>query len=259
MAEGFIALFKPAGIHSTMMASRNELARGSKESLSLLGWIHGQPISEPWREALRRGWEKNNLEHGGMASAAPELGMLSRLDLSTSGIVVFAANPEAYKEAKTLQEHELLIKSYTFIASRRGTMAGGLVGSRPLECPQDLQSLLGQGGEIEIASRFRAFGPRGARVACLGAEEGTEKEKRAAPGIYRTSLRLLGSNKSAVLGEATIHRGFRHQIRAHLAWAGFPILGDTLYGGLGAERMYLEASSVELRRIGAPPDRKSVV
>ena len=28
-----------------------------------------------------------------------------------------------------------------------------------------------------------------------------------------------------------IHRGFRHQIRCHLTWAGFPILNDSLYGG----------------------------
>jgi 23S rRNA pseudouridine1911/1915/1917 synthase len=28
-----------------------------------------------------------------------------------------------------------------------------------------------------------------------------------------------------------IRRGFRHQIRCHLAWIGKPILYDTLYGG----------------------------
>jgi 23S rRNA pseudouridine1911/1915/1917 synthase len=31
-----------------------------------------------------------------------------------------------------------------------------------------------------------------------------------------------------------IRRGFRHQIRCHLAWLGFPITGDALYGGLPA-------------------------
>jgi 23S rRNA-/tRNA-specific pseudouridylate synthase len=28
-----------------------------------------------------------------------------------------------------------------------------------------------------------------------------------------------------------LRRGFRHQIRCHLAWLGFPILNDRLYGG----------------------------
>jgi 23S rRNA pseudouridine1911/1915/1917 synthase len=29
-----------------------------------------------------------------------------------------------------------------------------------------------------------------------------------------------------------IWKGFRHQIRAHLAWFGMPILNDKLYGGV---------------------------
>jgi 23S rRNA pseudouridine1911/1915/1917 synthase len=32
-----------------------------------------------------------------------------------------------------------------------------------------------------------------------------------------------------------IRRGFRHQIRCHLAWLGYPILGDPLYGLQTAE------------------------
>jgi 23S rRNA pseudouridine1911/1915/1917 synthase len=28
-----------------------------------------------------------------------------------------------------------------------------------------------------------------------------------------------------------LKRGFRHQIRCHLAWTGFPILNDPVYGG----------------------------
>lgn len=38
--------------------------------------------------------------------------------------------------------------------------------------------------------------------------------------------------------------GRTHQIRVHLSEAGLPILGDTLYGGLEAKRMYLHASEL---------------
>ena len=50
---------------------------------------------------------------------------------------------------------------------------------------------------------------------------------------------------------ATILKGFRHQVRVHLAFLGFPILGDPLYGAAVPEgfpvRMYLHAARIELR------------
>jgi 23S rRNA-/tRNA-specific pseudouridylate synthase len=39
----------------------------------------------------------------------------------------------------------------------------------------------------------------------------------------------------------SLSRGFRHQIRAQLAWIGLPIAGDTLYGGAPDERLRLYA------------------
>jgi len=48
----------------------------------------------------------------------------------------------------------------------------------------------------------------------------------------------------------SIRRGFRHQVRAHLAHLGYPILGDPLYGAPvppgHMERMYLHAVRIEL-------------
>ncbi|MDE6718575.1 MAG: RluA family pseudouridine synthase, partial [Treponemataceae bacterium] len=37
-----------------------------------------------------------------------------------------------------------------------------------------------------------------------------------------------------------------HQIRAHLSQCRMPILGDTLYGGESAQRIFLHAQKLEL-------------
>jgi 23S rRNA pseudouridine1911/1915/1917 synthase len=73
-----------------------------------------------------------------------------------------------------------------------------------------------------------------------------EKKDRPAArdrgGYYRTEIIALkefsglpsagGQGKAAGLRvfRLRIRRGFRHQIRCHLAWIGEPILNDTLYG-----------------------------
>ena len=49
---------------------------------------------------------------------------------------------------------------------------------------------------------------------------------------------------------AWILKGFRHQVRVHLAFLGFPIFGDPLYGaavpGGCPARMYLHAGRITL-------------
>jgi 23S rRNA-/tRNA-specific pseudouridylate synthase len=65
-------------------------------------------------------------------------------------------------------------------------------------------------------------------------------------------LETLARNLSAgdvsltVAAEAAINIGFRHQIRAHMAWCCYPIWGDRLYGGADAPRLCLECLNLEL-------------
>ena len=65
----------------------------------------------------------------------------------------------------------------------------------------------------------------------------------------RTWLTPVLARGDWLLVEATIHLGFRHQIRAHLAHAGYPIAGDDLYGGpkiANLERLFLHAAGLKL-------------
>src|SRR4029077_7521832 len=49
--------------------------------------------------------------------------------------------------------------------------------------------------------------------------------------------------------EAEPLTGRTHQIRVHAAEAGFPILGDQLYGGTAAARVYLHAKELTLKHL----------
>ncbi len=60
-----------------------------------------------------------------------------------------------------------------------------------------------------------------------------------------TEAVVLARNGTHALLDVTIHTGVTHQVRVHLAAAGFPVLGDTLYGapasGLAPGRHALHA------------------
>lgn len=56
-------------------------------------------------------------------------------------------------------------------------------------------------------------------------------------------LRVLSADLALV--EASPVTGRRHQVRAHLAALGFPLLGDPLYGGKPASRPFLHARCLD--------------
>jgi 23S rRNA pseudouridine1911/1915/1917 synthase len=61
----------------------------------------------------------------------------------------------------------------------------------------------------------------------------------------RTHYSTLGRAPDRALLEVELDTGRRHQIRAHLAWLGHPVLGDPRYGTAGG-RMGLHALRLEI-------------
>jgi 23S rRNA (cytosine1962-C5)-methyltransferase len=150
------------------------------------------------------------------------LAIMHRLDKETSGVLVFAKSSLANRSLTSQFTEHKVRKTYlllTDVAPRRPpssartalVRAGAKYISRPVY----------PGGEI-AETRFRS----------LSAE----------------SKRLLGTPTAPGLTviEAEPVTGKTHQIRVHAAELGFPILGDTLYGGRPAQRVCLHAAKLSL-------------
>jgi 23S rRNA pseudouridine1911/1915/1917 synthase len=106
-----------------------------------------------------------------------------------------------------------------------------------------------------IESRFRTWGKGAKEVRPITAESGKFAKKKAGERSYQTEVRLKmpasGALRERCKATCTISRGFRHQVRCHLAWAGYPVVGDMLYhpkyrAGLtaGAEMLFFASALI---------------
>jgi len=140
-----------------------------------------------------------------------EGGVLHRLDTATQGLVLISKNQVFFDFIKEQQYEGKFVKEYFAQLSSLGHSET----SWP-ECPFNLKE-----GQICISSYFRPFGKnRGEVRPAL-----TSTKKNATQTTYDTMVKLISPNK--VLCQ--ISKGFRHQIRCHLAWMDHPIKGDKIY------------------------------
>jgi 23S rRNA pseudouridine1911/1915/1917 synthase len=79
---------------------------------------------------------------------------------------------------------------------------------------------------LVIESYFRPYGP-GKKLVRPVINDGKKHKEIAMDkgGFYKTEITGIDGNVFTM----RIRRGFRHQIRCHLCWIGFPILNDPLY------------------------------
>ena len=70
--------------------------------------------------------------------------------------------------------------------------------------------------------------------------------KKAGSVLYDTSIKIMSMDRDTVQVECKIAKGFRHQVRCHLAWLGLPVIGDKLYNPIKSDgKMKFSATGME--------------
>ena len=165
-----------------------------------------------------------------------EYGLLHRLDTATDGLMVIAVSQESYDFLCTEQAEGRFIKTYTAecnILLDNAKLLGGF--------PPDSPTL------PEISSYFRAYGEGRKEVRPV-----TEKSGKAALSklgkakLYTTKIEITRLSDTKARAICQITEGYRHQVRCHLAWAGYPVVGDPLYNSdkKKAENLMFSATKI---------------
>lgn len=135
-------------------------------------------------------------------------GLVNRLDNDTSGLVLAARTQDGFARLRAMLEQGEISKCYLALVERA-------VPAQSIDLA------------LSPSSRHRSR----VEVSPLGRPALSVIERSWPHGRY-------------FMVQVRAPRAYRHQVRAHLAAVGAPIVGDTLYGGGEGSRHYLHASEL---------------
>lgn len=144
------------------------------------------------------------------------LAIIHRLDKETSGVMVFAKSPRANRSLTEQFTQRTVSKKYLFLTDR----------------PAPAGEFTARSALVRVGERYVSRPPHaGADLAeTVFARSSPDQPPGATPPLIGMQARPL--------------TGRTHQIRVQAAEAGFPVLGDTLYGGTPTGRLCLHAAEL---------------
>jgi 23S rRNA pseudouridine1911/1915/1917 synthase len=147
-----------------------------------------------------------------VASPDPREGGLGhRLDVGTSGVLLAARSREAWHRLREALATAGCEKIY--LAEVRGDFPSALEREFVLPGPRP--------ASFVVTAPIGRHGRRGSKVRLAAGRQ---------PLPARTEITLLETRPSGALVEARLAQGRAHQVRAHLAHLGIPVVGDATYG-----------------------------
>jgi 23S rRNA pseudouridine1911/1915/1917 synthase len=146
------------------------------------------------------------------APKSERAGIVHRLDRATSGVMICAKTPDALSRLQKQFSQRKTKKTYIAIVTG---------------VPKEARAL------IDMPIERNPKQPQTFRVGSNGKSAQTE-------------YKVLKTNGHLSLLELKPVTGRTHQLRVHLKYLEHPILGDALYGGQPAQRLFLHALSLEI-------------
>lgn len=179
--------------------------------------VHGDGTGAPTLTGLIAERIRGGSVPGVSPAQADELQALQRLDRDTSGIVLFSLCKRTQGAYDRLIAERSISKRYLAIACGK--------------IPWDERALTWPiGRDRHDARRMRV-----SKTGKVAHTHAIVRDRRRVDGRWLTLL------------DVQLHTGRRHQIRVHLAHAGFPLLGDALYGAPDPRGLMLHAHELAFR------------
>ena len=159
-------------------------------------------------EATVATWLRSKVNH----MEGERAGIVHRLDRATSGVMICAKTPEALSWLQKQFSQRRVKKQYAAV------ITGHLSPEHAI---------------IDLPIERNPKAPQTFRVGSNGKSATTEYV-------------VLASSDTESLVELRPQTGRTHQLRVHMQYLKTPIVGDPLYDGAPADRLYLHAESLEL-------------
>lgn len=221
----FVVAVKKAGVHSAPLK-----ADDTDSALSFIAQDFPQVLTVPGKKEV-------------------EGGLIHRIDYDTAGLLLFALNQDFYNHMMACQDKGLFKKGYIarcHYESHCTELLGGFPPSPRSLQPDFLKKSVSpvfsnlsekafSSCTFTVKSGFRPFGPGRKQVRPVTDQSGKFSQRKAkgskqgSSQIYSTELSITKTDEKGLLVEASITKGYRHQVRCHLAWCGLPVIGDPLY------------------------------
>ncbi len=153
-----------------------------------------------------------------------EHGLVHRIDTETEGLLLIAATQESYNAFINFQREGKFLKGYSAKCQKIKKLAEGFPPAEFL--PENKSDSI---KKYTVSSKFRPFSLKSAQVRPVTSNSGKAAQKKCSEKIYTTEIFMDTDN---LFAKCSIKEGYRHQVRCHLAWLGFPVRGDKLYNSL---------------------------